>query len=207
MEILFYSKYSPNSKFFLRTLQENSIDIQKICVDNRDVRDQITNSAGIKVSKVPFIIRDNNGTLELYEDTDVFSWLRMKIPKSSMGNTKIPSYTTHNKNPSSSMGKTSLNLEDNEINKEKSTEDFSEQPEIPDDIRDRYTVPKGKVKPSIPETNISEQKHPKRIVKESAKGNTKMGTDIKSAIARMEQERTELEEAEKKNNPRQMPSE
>lgn len=78
MTLFVYSKYSESSRFLMQYVA-NSHFIQKMCIDNPDVKTQILNSQ-IKISKVPCILVYHSvGTVEMFEGRKAFEWVNYNI--------------------------------------------------------------------------------------------------------------------------------
>ena len=74
--ILFYSKYSPASKKLMSMLDDSSLRLKKVCIDNPEIRKKLSTAKDICVRSVPciFIIYDTGG-VEKYEGRTAFNWV------------------------------------------------------------------------------------------------------------------------------------
>ena len=87
--ILFYSKFSPASSILVHKINLHEAyfqHLQQICVDNKEIRDQITSTPGqFKLSVVPSIFVFQTDVVESYEGDRATLWvdsviLQMKPP-------------------------------------------------------------------------------------------------------------------------------
>jgi hypothetical protein len=84
--VLLYSKYSTVSNELLNTLETSPVNLtsviglQYVCVDNKEIRQQIEESADITVSTVPCIlIMYSNKTVEQYEGAQLAAWVEQTV--------------------------------------------------------------------------------------------------------------------------------
>jgi hypothetical protein len=78
--VLLYSKYSNSYNMLINMCNSKPIDIPMICIDNKNVREQIKSSkTPIKVTTVPCIISTHpDGRVEVFESDRAFSWIEEK---------------------------------------------------------------------------------------------------------------------------------
>ena len=86
--VLLYSKYSPMSNKMLEALEscpvnlENVIGLRPVCIDNKEVREQILKANKIEVSSVPCVlIVYRNGGVEKYEGGSCLQWIDNTVNK------------------------------------------------------------------------------------------------------------------------------
>ena len=83
--ILLYSNYSTISKQLIQNLQQIHLDVLKIqtlCIDNEHIRKRILKSKTINITTVPsLLLIYNNGGVEKYDGTQLFSLLEVLIKK------------------------------------------------------------------------------------------------------------------------------
>jgi hypothetical protein len=121
--IFFYSKYSNKCKKFLE-ISSNIISYTLICVDNKDVRQQILDSDNVQIKSVPclLILTNNSNNIEKYEGNDCFLWIQNIISQNESKNQKIKKSSTPSQQSQSSSSVTSINnidenfIEDHEEN-------------------------------------------------------------------------------------------
>lgn len=78
LTLFLYSKYSESSKYLMQYLM-NANFIQKLCIDNPEVKKQVLNSK-IQITKIPCIIVYHSlGTVELFEGTKAFEWIHYNV--------------------------------------------------------------------------------------------------------------------------------
>jgi len=83
--VLLYSKYSPNSKKMLDLLQHSDIDlrllsIQKVCIDNENIRKSIISSSSIEIKSVPAIlVLYPDGGVEKFDGAHSFQFIQNVI--------------------------------------------------------------------------------------------------------------------------------
>ena len=95
--VLLYSKYSPNSKKMLDLLQHSDLDlrllsIQKVCIDNENIRKSIISDSSIEIKTVPTIlVLYPDGGVEKFDGAHSFqfienviqNYIKMNTPQSS----------------------------------------------------------------------------------------------------------------------------
>lgn len=88
MYILLYSKYSRSCLNLLdnvdrlNSMMGSSIPmIQLICIDNKEIRNQILASKSIEIKKVPCLLIVNDTTVEKYDGERAFEWVSEIIQK------------------------------------------------------------------------------------------------------------------------------
>ena len=80
--ILFYSKYSENSKnvfTYLSTLMSDNVKL--VCVDNKNIRDKIKNSNGIKINYIPTLLIYKEDKIEKYDNDNIYNVLDLYLEK------------------------------------------------------------------------------------------------------------------------------
>lgn len=88
MYILLYSKYSRSCLKLLDDVDQlNSMMgsptpiIQLVCIDNKEIRNQILSSKSIEIKKVPCLLIVNDTTVEKYDGEKAFEWVSEIIQK------------------------------------------------------------------------------------------------------------------------------
>lgn len=93
MTLYLYSKYSEASRYLMQFVA-NSHFIQKLCIDNPDVKKQIIDSK-VQITKVPCILVYHTvGTVEMFEGMKAFEWVNCNIYPLPMFNPP-PQPTSH----------------------------------------------------------------------------------------------------------------
>ena len=78
--ILFHSNFSQNCIKFRGMLEQLNLKCQYVSIDNKHIRNIITQSENINIQYVPCILIINfNGVVEKYEATDAFIWIQNMI--------------------------------------------------------------------------------------------------------------------------------
>ena len=83
--VLLYSKYSPNSKKMIDILKNSDVDlralsIQKICIDNENIRKRIIYSDSIEIKSVPAIlVLYPDGGVEKFDGAHSFQFIQNVI--------------------------------------------------------------------------------------------------------------------------------
>ncbi len=75
--IVLHSKYSPQCQKFMEVFQRNPVPyIRPICIDNKQIRQQLYNNADIRVSTVPsiFFVYPTK-KMERFEGAQIYDWL------------------------------------------------------------------------------------------------------------------------------------
>ena len=81
-QVLFWSKYSSHSKKLITLMNQYNAHIEKVCVDNSDIRNRILNDKRITISVVPTILAVyTNGIIEKYEGEKAFELLYTAFQK------------------------------------------------------------------------------------------------------------------------------
>lgn len=80
--LFLYSKFSNGSDTLIKQISNYPDELQKllnivyICIDNTEVRHQITNNDSVKITYVPCVINiHDDGNVEVYESDDAFKWI------------------------------------------------------------------------------------------------------------------------------------
>ena len=80
--ILLHSKYSNLSQELIDLIQsypiqfQNNLNLELICIDNKNIRRKIMKSNNIKIDVVPCLLRIfSNGGVEKYDGLKAFDWL------------------------------------------------------------------------------------------------------------------------------------
>lgn len=81
MDVLLYSKYSNASKALMTQLENTPELIQSLtltCIDNKQIRERISNDEKIKIKTVPCLIRlnDETGNFDIYEGDNLFNFFK-----------------------------------------------------------------------------------------------------------------------------------
>lgn len=72
-QVLFWSKYSANSKKLINLMNQYDAKIESVCIDNETVRKRLVNDKKIGISVVPTILAlYQNGVIEKYEGEKAF---------------------------------------------------------------------------------------------------------------------------------------
>jgi len=80
-QVLFWSKYSANSKKIINLMNQYNAKIESICIDNEEVRKRIAKDKKIGISVVPTILAlYQNGVIEKYEGEKAFELLYAAFP-------------------------------------------------------------------------------------------------------------------------------
>ena len=67
-QVLFWSKYSANSKKLINLMNQYDAKIETVCIDNETVRKRLVKDKKIGISVVPTILAlYQNGVIEKYE--------------------------------------------------------------------------------------------------------------------------------------------
>lgn len=83
-QVLFWSKYSANSKKLINLMDQHNAKIESVCIDNESVRQRITKDKKIGISVVPTILAlYQNGVIEKYEGEKAFELLYAAFPQKS----------------------------------------------------------------------------------------------------------------------------
>ena len=82
--VLFYSKYSQTCKQLIQEIISSGVNfdpyLQKVCVDNENIRDRIQQNDKIEVKTVPIILTVYpDGVVEKFDGEKVFEWCRSII--------------------------------------------------------------------------------------------------------------------------------
>ena len=81
-QVLFWSKYSANSKKLINLMNQYNANIESVCVDNEAVRKRLVKDKKIGISVVPTILAlYQNGVIEKYEGEKAFELLYAAFPK------------------------------------------------------------------------------------------------------------------------------
>jgi len=83
-QVLFWSKYSANSKKLINLMDQHNAKIESVCIDNESVRQRIAKDKKIGISVVPTILAlYQNGVIEKYEGEKAFELLYAAFPQKS----------------------------------------------------------------------------------------------------------------------------
>jgi hypothetical protein len=101
-QVLFWSKYSANSKKIINLMNQYNAKIESICIDNEEVRKRIAKDEKIGISVVPTILAlYQNGVIEKYEGEKAFELLYAAFPMKPfwykakiVGTTDIPIFSS-----------------------------------------------------------------------------------------------------------------
>jgi len=79
--ILLHSKYSRSCLRLIDSLDQiaDVVELILVCIDNKDIRNQICNSKSIKITKVPCLLILNDDIVETYDGEKVFLWVNQII--------------------------------------------------------------------------------------------------------------------------------
>ena len=140
--VLLYSKYSPNSKKMLDILQHSNLDlrllsIQKVCIDNENIRKSIISDSSIEIKTVPTIlVLYPDGGVEKFDGSHSFqfienviqNYIKMNTPQSSQSQQQPQQQIKRSKLPQikSSSKKTSIHELFSESEEENENEDESQ---------------------------------------------------------------------------------
>ena len=81
-QVLFWSKYSANSKKLINLMDQHNAKIESVCIDNESVRQRIAKDKKIGISVVPTILAlYQNGVIEKYEGEKAFELLYAAFPQ------------------------------------------------------------------------------------------------------------------------------
>jgi len=81
-QVLFWSKYSANSKKLINLMDQHNAKIESVCIDNESVRQRIAKDKKIGISVVPTILAlYQNGVIEKYEGEKAFELLYSAFPQ------------------------------------------------------------------------------------------------------------------------------
>ena len=80
-QVLFWSKYSPHCKKLIALINQLNANIEKCCIDNKDMRKRLAADTRIKIKVVPTILSIyENGIIEKYEGEKAFEILYAAFP-------------------------------------------------------------------------------------------------------------------------------
>jgi len=83
-QVLFWSKYSANSKKLINLMNQYDAKIETVCIDNETVRKRLVKDKKIGISVVPTILAlYQNGVIEKYEGEKAFELLYAAFPQVS----------------------------------------------------------------------------------------------------------------------------
>jgi hypothetical protein len=83
-QVLFWSKYSANSKKLINLMNQYDAKIESVCIDNETVRKRLVKDKKIGISVVPTILAlYQNGVIEKYEGEKAFELLYEAFSKGS----------------------------------------------------------------------------------------------------------------------------
>ena len=89
-QVLFWSKYSANSKKLINLMNQYDANIESVCIDNETVRKRLVKDEKIGISVVPTILAlYQNGVIEKYEGEKAFELLYASFSK-GVGPTPTP---------------------------------------------------------------------------------------------------------------------
>jgi len=84
-QVLFWSKYSPHCKKLIVLINQLDANIEKCCIDNKDMRKRLAADTRIKIKVVPTILSIyDNGIIEKYEGEKAFELLYEAFPDPSI---------------------------------------------------------------------------------------------------------------------------
>jgi hypothetical protein len=81
--ILLYSKYSRSCMRLLDTVDQLSdlLNINLVCIDNKEIRKRICGSKSFEITKVPCLLISDDSTVEKYDGEKVFLWINEVFEK------------------------------------------------------------------------------------------------------------------------------
>lgn len=86
--VLLYSKFSQNCQDLISLIQQNelSVELQPICIDDKETRMRVTRDKRYNFSYVPCILLVNvSGVVEKFEANQAFEFVNMAIVQSGQG--------------------------------------------------------------------------------------------------------------------------
>jgi hypothetical protein len=86
--IILYSKYSNSSTTLIKMLNSYPVDLESyfnlnlVCIDNENIRNQVLNSKNIQIKSVPtLLVISDNEEVNLYEHDTILKWFNEQISK------------------------------------------------------------------------------------------------------------------------------